>query len=260
MPEGTPRAHAVVRISLWVLRHEGAQWKDKWVTAGESMGRISHLLSKLPAQLEEIKKQYERDVLQKEMSLDLLHEIARLVEDLQRVLDWTATDLDQTFGTGRDRSPYFPLVTTSAKFETVLARDFPSLPVVVLNELERSQPYNPGRNELRYLHDLTRVNKHQDFTEQTRTETRRVRASSMGGGAVEWTPFQQGHGGVIFGGAPGSVLINGVPIDPVTQRPVPSPSQIVTETILVGWNFVTPSVPVIETLDNIVRQVIDVVA
>ena len=93
-----------------------------------------------------------------------------------------------------------------------------------------------------------RWNKHQDFTPQTRTASRRIRASS-GGAVVEWDP-----GAVTFGAG---VSIGGVPVDPRTQRPVPSPMQEVTETIYVGWNFVNPNVPVLPTLESLSRLIVE---
>jgi hypothetical protein len=132
-----------------------------------------------------------------------------------------------------------------------MARDFPTVPQVVYDAMERHQPYQPSKENLAYLHALARVNKHQDFTPQTRTETTHIRASS-GGGAVEWNPSA-----VTFG--PG-VSIFGVPVDPRTQRPVPSPTQEVTKIIYVGWNFVNPNVPVLPTLESLSRLIVEAMA
>ncbi|MDP4013135.1 MAG: hypothetical protein Q8P38_00710 [Candidatus Nanopelagicales bacterium] len=69
--------------------------------------RVDAVLKKLPDQLASIESEYTRDLAAKQMSDDLLHDIARLIEDCQRVLDWTATDLDHRFGKAAGRSPYF---------------------------------------------------------------------------------------------------------------------------------------------------------
>ncbi|MCH8995136.1 MAG: hypothetical protein IH959_09260 [Chloroflexi bacterium] len=129
-----------------------------------------------------------------------------------------------------------------------MKRDFPKVPQAVFDAMERHQPYQPDKASLGYLHDLARVNKHQDFTPQTRTETRRIRVSGPGG-AVEWTPDN-----VTFGRG---VSIGGVPVDPRTQRPVPSPTQEVTETIYIGWNFANLNVPVLPTLESLSRLITD---
>lgn len=63
---------------------------------------------------------------------------------------------------------------------------------------------------------------------------------------VSWTD------GVTFSG---NVRVMGVPIDPLTQKPIPHPSQTVTETIYVDWRFVDPPVSVLPTLENLARLV-----
>ena len=210
--------------------------------------RVDVVLRKLPEQLEAIQKQYARALTNREMSDDLLHDIARFVEDCQRALDWTATDLDRTYGKASDRSPYYPLHDAPENFATAMARDFPTVPQDVYDAIERHQPYQAGKKSLGYLHALARVNKHQDFTPQTRTESRRIRASG-GGIVVDWDP-----GAVTFGAG---VSIGGVPVDPRTQRPVPSPMQEVTEIIYVGWNFVNPNVLVLPTLESLSRLIVE---
>ena len=214
--------------------------------------QVAVVLRTFPEQLAVIRAQYERDVMSRQMSDGLPHDIARLIEDCQRALDWTATDLDRAYGKASNRSPYFPLQDAPARFTAAMKRDFPTVPQPVFDALERHQPYQPGKSDLGYLHDLSRVNKHQDFAPQTRTESRRVRAASPGQGAVEWDP-----GAVTFGSG---VLINGVPVDPRTQRPVPSPTITVTETIYVGWNFVAPPVPVLQTLESLTILIAEAVA
>ncbi len=65
---------------------------------------------------------------------------------------------------------------------------------------------------------------------------------------------------MVFG--PG-VRIHGVPVDPATQRPMPHPSQIVTETIYVDWLFADLGLPVLTVLEAIqqgVRGVLDDIA
>jgi hypothetical protein len=204
--------------------------------------RVDIVLTKLPAQFEAIKGEYERSLTRREISDDLLHDVARFVEDCQRVLDWTATDIDRKHGRAAARSPYFPLHGTPGAFAVAMQRDFPQVPDVVYRAIERHQPYQPEKAPLGHLHDLARVNKHQDFTPQTRTETRRIRASNQFG-SVEWSPNS-----VRFGRG---VSIGGVPVDPATQRPVPSQGQTVTETIYVGWNFSSLNLPVLPTLDSL---------
>jgi hypothetical protein len=185
------------------------------------------------------------------MSDELLHDIARFLEDCQRALDWTATDIDRTYGKASDRSPYYPLCDSPRAFKHAMCEHFPKVPQAVYDAMERHQPYQPGKTCLGYLHDLARVNKHQDFTPQTRTERRAIRVSS-GAAVVEWD-----SGAVTFGNG---VYIAGVPVDPRTQRPVPSPEQEVVEVLYVGWDFVNPNVPVLPTLESLARLIPEAVA
>ncbi|HEY2085223.1 MAG TPA: hypothetical protein VGH54_04180 [Mycobacterium sp.] len=207
--------------------------------------RAGFVVGKLPAQLAAIEAAYAADLAAKQTSDDLLYDIARLIEDFQRVLDWTATDLDYAFGNASDRSPYFPLRADHASFDERMRKGFPGVPADIYDAMERHQPYQPGKGALGYLHDLTRVNKHQDFTPQTRTETRR-REMREGGISASWDPD-----GVKFSSG---VRIAGHPVDPRTQLPVGAP---VTETIYVGWNFVKPSVAVLPTLTDLTNLVTD---
>jgi hypothetical protein len=235
---------------------------------------VDVIIRKLPEQLTTIRAAYERDLASKEMSDDLLHDTARLIEDCQRALDWTATDIDKTHGPGKDRSPYFPLQADPTKFAAAITKDFSTVPVGVVDAMERHQPYQPGKADLAHLHELTRVNKHQDFTPQTRKETREVTVADPSGGSVSYNDgvrfgtnsisFGPG-GGISFGpgGAigfgPGGVSAQGIRIDPSTQRPVPNRTHKVTDTIYVGWNFVKPAVPVLPTLESLSQLVSEAV-
>lgn len=100
----------------------------------------------------------------------------------------------------------------------------------------------PGFEWLRHLTLLTNENKHRRLTPQTRTEQRRTRVQGAGGGVVEWSE------GVTFSG---DVQVMGVPVDPATQKPIPHPSQTVTETIYVDWLFEDPPLSALGTLERI---------
>src|SRR5207244_1308398 len=103
--------------------------------------RVEGVLNTLPAQLAAIQDAYGKDLQAHEVSDDLLHKVCRLIEDCQRVLVWTATDLDHEFGQARERSPYFPLRLTPGEFAGAMAQDFPKVPSPVLDAMERNQPY-----------------------------------------------------------------------------------------------------------------------
>lgn len=56
------------------------------------------------------------------------------------------------------------------------------------------------------------------------------------------------------------VSIGGVPVDPRTQRPMPSPTQEVTDIIYVGWNFAKLDIPVLPTLESLSRLIPEALA
>jgi hypothetical protein len=180
------------------------------------------------------------------MTDELLHSIARLIEDYQRVFDWTATDLDRKFGKAKDRSPYFPLLDDENTLSKAMGREFSSVPAHVFAAILRHQPFQPGKTELGYLHDLTRVNKHQDFTEQTLASTRTTRTTDTGTGEVDWTPVAPSKGGVLIYAPSGSVVVDGV----VVAEPDPSAP---VEMVYARWIFVHPPVPVYATLEKLAR-------
>jgi hypothetical protein len=210
--------------------------------------RVDVLLDKIDEGVAEVRAHYEADLAAKEVSDELLYAVSHVIQDYQAALDWTATAVNKKYGP-KQRRPYFPLTGKPTDFAVKLEDQIKGLAAKepgVAAAFERHQPYQPGRAELGYLHALARVNKHEDFTAQTRQEQRRIEALT-GVGRVSWNPAQ-----VTFG--PG-VSIGGVPVDPSTQRPIPHPSQTVTETIYVDWRFNDPPVSVLPTLGRLARLV-----
>lgn len=210
--------------------------------------RIHVLLRKIDEHLEEVCEHYEEDLESKELSDELVYAIGAVVQDCQRALDWTASAVKRKYIPKTRWKPYFPLVQESEQFRPELRKQLGDLFDVapeVAEAIRRHQPYRKGKAVLGYLHKLARVEKHEDFTPQTRAVTRRVEARNAGG-VVSWDPDA-----VTFGG-PG-VRIGGIPVDPRTQLPVPSPSQIVQEMHYVDWRFVDPPVSVLPTLEDLAR-------
>ncbi|MGB7621809.1 MAG: hypothetical protein WBN92_05620, partial [Terriglobia bacterium] len=98
----------------------------------------------------------------------------------------------------------------------------------VLADLEGVQPYQKGFGWLGHLNRVNNENKHGDLVEQVRSENVETRVTGQGGGQVSWTS------GVTFGSG---VSVMGVPIDPVTQLPVPSPLIKVERITWVDFQF-----------------------
>ncbi len=110
---------------------------------------------------------------------------------------------------------YFPIVKKKEDLDSVLGRakmkslkkDFPD----VYSFIDSVQPYNSDYSWLEQFKEVANE-KHIRLTPQIKRETKRVTVSNHGG-SVSWGP------GVTFGKG---VSVQGVPIDPQTQLPVPN--------------------------------------
>lgn len=118
---------------------------------------------------------------------------------------------------------YFPGAVSQASFDSTLGTwrlkqaDHPDLHSYLLAQ----QPFRSARNNwLAILFDLAAQGKHIDLVPQKKIEERHITVSRPGSGSVSWGP------GVTFGGG---VSVMGAPINPATQRIVPTPG--VTERI-----------------------------
>jgi hypothetical protein len=120
---------------------------------------------------------------------------------------------------------YFPIVSKNDDLKSVLGRakmgDIETSYRDFYKFIDSIQPYNQDYLWLKHLADYA-SEKHVRLTPQTKTETKRVTVS-RGGGSVSWGP------GVTFGSG---VRVMGVPIDPVTQMPIPNNT---TETKVENW-------------------------
>jgi hypothetical protein len=210
--------------------------------------RVDVLLRRAGGGVIRVRNRYERDLAAKEVADDTLYAIRNIVQDCQSALDWTANAVKKKYGTGK-WSPYFPLVHDPAEFPAALEKQIKGLAKKkpeIAAAFERHQPYHSDKIELGYLHALSRVEKHQDFTPQTRTE-QRMRSAQRGPMVVGWNPAIARMG-------PGAQIL-GVPVDPRTQLPIPNPHFVVTETVYVDWQFNEPPVSVLPTLERLVKLV-----
>ena len=191
-----------------------------------------------------VESHYRRGLDAKSVSDSLLYDVRRVIQDCQSALDWTASAVNDRYGSGR--APYFPLARRPEDFDAELDKQIKGLHAnhpAIAAAFERHQPYQTGSEVLGYLHKLSRVNKHQDFSPQTRTERLRTRVDV----AAEWDPRA-----VKFASG---VSILGAPIDPATQRPLPHPAVAVTDVRYIDWQFVDPPTSVLRTLQSLARSV-----
>lgn len=80
-----------------------------------------------------------------------------------------------------------------------------------------------------HFNKLNNINKHEKLVAQKRTEEKRVNVQIKAGGSVSWDPSAVKFGSGVF--------IGGVLIDPNTQIPNPSDTQIVTIETWVDFQF-----------------------
>ncbi len=207
-------------------------------------GDIDALIDDADEQLRLVRGMYERSLREKEVPARLQTRIKNVVENQRSALEYLAHGIHQQFGDG-ERKPYYPIVRSPVDFPSLFNQHLSGVAEycpAVRDAIEVRQPYQEGYEWLHYLALLTNENKHRRLTPQTRTEQVRVRVEMQGAGTVEYGP------GVTFGSG---VSIGGVPVDPATQRPVPSPTQTITETTYVDWVFDDPPLSALRTLEQI---------
>lgn len=115
---------------------------------------------------------------------------------------------------------YFPIANDLNSFQSILGRalikDLKSDHPAFYDFLIKNQPFSDKNNDwLSSLGEISAEEKHIRLVPQTRTEQHRIRVTKEGGGEVSWNPS-----GVTFGQG---VRVFGAPVDPATQRIVPTP-------------------------------------
>jgi hypothetical protein len=194
---------------------------------------IDALLKHADSVLAKIEAEYQESLHAKSIDAAMRIDIKNLCENLRSALDYLAHEVRESFchQARADAKFYFPILPDQATFGARVDQWYPGLrsaaPSVVA-DLEAVQPYQKGFEWLGYLNKINNENKHGDLVEQIRNETVETRVTGQGGGQVSWGP------GVTFGSG---VSIMGVPIDPRTQLPVPSPAVKVERITWVDFQF-----------------------
>lgn len=210
------------------------------------MAGIDVLLRKIDEGRKQIHTLYVSGQKVEAVSDELLYAIRTYVQDLQSALDWTATAVAKACLPPKPGSwrPYFPLASAPIDFPAALEKELKGLATAhpnVAATFERHQPYQPAKTELGYLHALTKVNKHEDFTAQT------------------FTAFQGREtvipGARIFTAAGGSSDSDTFTIRRPDGRVETYPISQQVETFYDRF-FVDPPVRVMETLDVLGTQVL----
>jgi hypothetical protein len=128
---------------------------------------------------------------------------------------------------------YFPIAGDLNSFRSILGRgfmmDLDKIHKKVYDFLLNRQPFTSEDNQwLDLLSKIAAEGKHIQLTPQKRTETHRIKVSGPGGGSVSWDPSSARFGS--------GVGIMGAPVDPRTQRIVPTPG--VTEQMEIWVSFI----------------------
>jgi len=197
---------------------------------------IEALLERAKKQFSVIKREYKINLDQKFISTDLGIKIKNLCENLRSALDYLAHDIREYYcplENKKDRF-YFPILPDINQFNRKLLQWYPGLNTAapdLWDYLESIQPFK-GKSTiwLSHFNKLNNENKHNTLVPQTKTTREEVNVSLKNGGTVSWDPS-----GTTFGKY--GVSIDGVPVDPLTQKPIPHPSQKVEQTIWVDFHF-----------------------
>ena len=182
-------------------------------------------------QLQELDRIYAASLRQKETPDRVLALVKGALENYRSVLDYIAYELLVEFGTltkDSEKAVQYPLFGHPNEFDKMRERKLPGVdsypPAVEL--VKRHQPYQLDHEWMGWLSTYVNPNKHRRYTPQTRVESLRVNVMDENGGGVSWNP-----GAVQFSG--GGITMNGIPVDPRTQRPVRGYEEIT----YVDWLF-----------------------
>jgi hypothetical protein len=199
---------------------------------------IASSLNRADELLRELTSECDRSLAEKHVStraVELTHEVC---EKLRGILDRVARSYwnqhvasELTADDQRVAKVYFPISPDENAFESTIGRwrwkAVRSKHESVYQYLLSLQPFhNEKRKWLSVLNDLAVQGKHIDFVPQKRFENRVTTVVGPGGGAISWS-------GVTF---TAGISIMGAPINPLTQRIVPTPGH--TERIETWVSFV----------------------
>jgi hypothetical protein len=198
---------------------------------------VQAVLDEAQEALNSLSSLYQQSLDEKQLSPRLKTRIKTVLDHQRSALEFTARDITHRVGSPPPGSKiYFPVVSASSSFAARMKGVMPGVAQArpdIETAIEVAQAYHPGNEWIMWLNDLSNENKHEGLSPQSRVETRRVEITGPAG-SVSYTPFTPGQGGVRFG--PG-VYINGVPIDPSTQMPVPNNRVQTKAVIYVDWLF-----------------------
>lgn len=190
--------------------------------------------------LRELEDEYKKSLQAQNVSERARNLTDEVLQKLRNALDHTMTGVWGKYIapnlSQRDRERarvYFPIANDLNSLRSILGRqgmaDLDKVHKNLYDFLLKQQPFSSEENRwLHLLKEIAAKGKHVRLTPQKRTKARRIKVSSREGDSVSWDPSS-----VKFG--PG-VRAMGAPVDPRTQRIVPTPG--VTEQVEIWVSFI----------------------
>ncbi len=196
---------------------------------------IDLMLSSIQEDYSSLFDLYNASLSKKTIDPKLSLKIKSYLENARSILDYSAREIADRIGVSKEHKVYFPLVEKEKNidsFRGAVGRNLPDLEnknKAAFDFIEKLQPYHSGNEWIGQLVELVNVHKHEALLPQKRNESERITSNHNAGGSVSWDPSA-----VKFGSG---VYINGAPVNPFTQMPVPTPSTTVTREIWVDFVF-----------------------
>lgn len=196
---------------------------------------IKVILQKAEKQMEQIEKEYNTSLHNKEIKPELKVDIKNFFENLRSVLDYLAHEIRESVHVKNLGSKifYFPILPNFTDFESRMKQWFPQLEQNnkdLYDYLLSLQPFSgTDQKWIQNFNTVNNGNKHGDLVEQTREEHERIHVSNNQGSELSWDPKSAKFGS--------GVATFGVPVNPATQMPIPSPSIQVKRVLWVDFQF-----------------------
>jgi len=218
---------------------------------------IDALIERAQKQLNEIRSEYHKSLHDQHITDLLKVDVKNYCENIRSVLDYLAHTIREEHcpNTNPKDRFYFPILPDVTSFSALMSKWYPGLQSIkpdLYQSLGSFQPFQAGFDWLGKLNRINSENKHGLLVEQTRQETVRITAKSHSGGQASWKPSGVNYGSGVF--------INGVPVDPKTQMPVPSATQTITKTIWVDFLFDDINTSALQLLERSMKGVKDIVS
>ncbi len=201
--------------------------------------QVESILDRADELLEELEDEYRRCLQAQNVSeraKNITHEV---LEKLRNSLDhsmtiaWNKNIASNLSEQDKRRARvYFPIADNLDAFRSILGRgfmvDLDKVHRIIYDFLLKQQPFSSSENRwLQLLAELAAEGKHVQLAPQKRMEARRLKVTRSEG-YVSWDPSS-----VKFGSG---VSIMGAPVDPRTQRIIPTPG--VTEQVEIWVSFI----------------------